>query len=95
MIAGAEIYLRLVNAKTKIVPDHGPLASKADLAAYLTMLTTARDRMAKLVMQGKSEADVMTAKPFADLDAKWALSEQASTNFIRVVYHSLADKPIQ
>ena len=93
MIAGAEFYLKLVDDKTKIVPGHGPLASKADLVAYLAMLTTARDRMAKLVAQGKSEADVVAAKPFADLDAKWALSDQASTNFIRVVYHSLADKP--
>ncbi len=57
------------------------------------MLLTARDRMAKLVKQGKSEADVVAAKPFADLDAKWAPSDQASTNFIRVVYHSLADNP--
>jgi glyoxylase-like metal-dependent hydrolase (beta-lactamase superfamily II) len=92
MIAGAKTYLKLANAKTKIVPGHGPLASKADLAAYLTMLETARDRMAKLVKEGKSEADVVAAKPFADLDKKWAISDQASTNFVRVVYHSLADK---
>ena len=93
MIAGAQTYLKLANDKTKIVPGHGPLATKADLAAYLTMLTTARDRMAKLVKDGKSEADVVAAKPFADLDKTWAASDQASTNFIRVVYHSLADKP--
>jgi cyclase len=93
MIAGAETYLRLADDKTKIVPGHGPLASKADLKTYLTMLTTARDRMAALVKQGKSEADVVAAKPFADLDKTWAASDQASTNFIRVVYHSLADKP--
>ena len=36
--------------------------------------------------------DVVAAKPFADLDAKWAPTELASKNFIRVVYHSLADK---
>ncbi len=41
---------------------------------------------------GKSEDDVV-AKPFADLDRKWAPTELAGTNFIRVVYHSLADKP--
>jgi len=92
MIAGVKTYLRLANAKTKVVPGHGPLAGKADLQAYLTMLTTARDSMAKLVKQGKSESDVVAAKPFADLDKKWAPSDQASTNFIRVVYHSLADK---
>jgi glyoxylase-like metal-dependent hydrolase (beta-lactamase superfamily II) len=93
MIVGAETFLRLVQGPTKIVPGHGPLAGKADLIAYRKMLLTARNRMAKLVRQGKSEAEVVAAKPFADLDAKWAPSEQASTNFIRVVYHSLADKP--
>jgi cyclase len=93
MIAGAETYLRLTDDNTKIVPGHGPLAGKADLKTYLAMLTTARDRMAALVREGKSEADVVAAKPFADLDKTWAVSDQASTNFIRVVYHSLADKP--
>jgi cyclase len=92
MIAATDIYLKLTNAKTRIVPGHGPLADRAALAEYHKMLTTARDRMAKLVKEGKSEADVVAAKPFADLDAKWAPTELASTNFIRVVYHSLADK---
>ena len=92
MIAASEIYLKLTNAKTRIVPGHGPLADRAALVEYHKMLINARDRMAKLVKEGKSEADVMAAKPFADLDAKWAPTELASTNFIRVVYHSLADK---
>jgi len=93
MIAATDIYLKLVNAKTRIVPGHGPIADKAALVEYRTMLMTARDRMAKLVKDGKSEDDVVAAKPFADLDAKWAPTELASQNFIRVVYHSLADKP--
>jgi cyclase len=92
MIAAADIYLKLVNDKTRIVPGHGPLADKAALKDYQKMLTTARDRMAKLVKDGKSEDDVVAAKPFADLDEKWASTELASKNFIRVVYHSLADK---
>jgi glyoxylase-like metal-dependent hydrolase (beta-lactamase superfamily II) len=92
MIAATDAYLKLTNGKTRIVPGHGPLADKAALIEYRTMLVTARDRMAKLVKEGKSEDDVVAAKPFADLDAKWAPSELASKNFIRVVYHSLADK---
>jgi hypothetical protein len=47
-------------------------------AAATTMLLTARDRMAKLVKDGKSEDDVVAAKLFADLDAKWAPTELAS-----------------
>jgi glyoxylase-like metal-dependent hydrolase (beta-lactamase superfamily II) len=93
MIAATDAYLKLANAKTRIVPGHGPLANKTLLTEYRTMLVTARDRMAKLVKEGKSEDDAMAAKPFAEFDAKWAASDLASKNFIRVVYHSLADKP--
>jgi cyclase len=93
IIAATDAYLKLTNAKSRIVPGHGPIADKKALTEYRTVLLTARDRMAKLVKDGKSEDDVVTAKPFADLDAKWAPTELASKNFIRVVYHSLADKP--
>jgi len=89
MIAAADTYLRTANDKTKIVPGHGPLADKAKVVEYRTMLVTARDRMLKLIKEGKSEDDVIAAKPFADIDAKLGASEQASKNWIRVVYNSL------
>jgi len=92
MIAATDVYLKIVNDKSRIVPGHGPIVDKAALTQYRTMLVTAHDRMEKLVREGKSEDEVVAAKPFADLDAKWAPTELASTNFIRVVYHSLADK---
>ena len=72
MIAAADVYLKLTNARTKIVPGHGPVADKAALTEFRTMLVTARDRMAKLVKDGKTEDEVVALKPFADLDAKWA-----------------------
>lgn len=89
MIAAADVYLALANDTTKIVPGHGPLGTKAQLMEFRAMLVTARDRMAKLIAEGKTEADVLAAKPFADLDAKWAVSEQAGRNWMRVVYNSL------
>ncbi len=89
MIAATDIYLKLANDKTKIVPGHGPLTDKAGVTAYRVMLVAARDRMAKLVAAGKSEQDVIAAKPFADYDAKLGMNDQQATNFIRVVYHSL------
>lgn len=89
MIAASDAYLALSNDTTKIVPGHGPLVGKAQLVEYRAMLATARDRMAALVKDGKSESDIYASKPFADLDAKWALNEQAGRNFMRVVYASL------
>jgi cyclase len=93
VIAAVDAFLKLANAKTRLVPGHGPIADKAALTDYRAMLITARDRMAKLVKDGKTEDEVQAAKPFADLDAKWAPNEQIRKTFVRVVYHSLADKP--
>ena len=53
------------------------------------MLVTARDRMAKLIKEGKSESDIYAAKPFADFDAKLGVAEQPARNFMRGVYLSL------
>lgn len=89
MIAAADRYISLADNQTRIVPGHGPLASKADLVTYRNMLVTARDRVGALIKQGKSEADVIAAKPMAEFDAKQAANEQAATNFLRVVYNSL------
>jgi cyclase len=89
MIKASDAYLRLTNDKTKIVPGHGPLMTRDQLKEYRAMLVTARDRMAKLIKEGKTEQEVLALKPFADLDAKWSQSDQASTNFMRVVYNSL------
>ena len=50
---------------------------------------TARERMAKLIKEGKTEEEIYAAKPFADFDAKYAANEQAAKNFVRVVYFNL------
>jgi glyoxylase-like metal-dependent hydrolase (beta-lactamase superfamily II) len=89
MIAATDRYLKFVDDKTKIVPGHGPLTDKAGLADYRAMLVAARGRMAKLIKAGKTEDQVVAAKPFADYDRKFGATDQQQTNFIRVVYHSL------
>ena len=86
VIDAVDTYLALANDSTKIVPGHGPLADKAKLADYRAMLIASRDRMAKLISEGKSEAEIQAMKPFADLDASWAVNDQAARTWVRVVY---------
>jgi cyclase len=88
MIAANETYLKVANDSTKIVVGHGPLAKKSDIAEFHAMLVTALDRIEKLVNEGKSEAEVVAAKPLADLDAKWAATEEIARNFTKMVYNS-------
>jgi cyclase len=91
MIAACDKFLTFINDDTKIVPGHGPVSTKANVVEFREMLITSRDRMAKLIAEGKatSEVEAQALKPFADLDTKWAANEQASKNWVRVVYNSL------
>ncbi|MGZ3311796.1 MAG: MBL fold metallo-hydrolase, partial [Xanthobacteraceae bacterium] len=61
---------------------------RSDVAEFHAMLVTARERIEKLVNEGKSEAEVVAARPLADLDAKWAANEGAAIAFTRMVYNS-------
>jgi cyclase len=88
MVAANEAYLKIANDDTKVVVGHGALAKKSDVAEFHAMLVTARDRIEKLFNEGKSEADVVAAKPLADLDAKWAANDAAAAAFTRMVYNS-------
>ncbi len=71
VIAAADKVLALADDRTKIIPGHGPLSSKADLQAYRDMLATVRDRIVKLVRAGKTQEQVLAAQPTREFDAKW------------------------
>jgi len=89
MIEAADGLLSLADADTKIVPGHGPLGTKADLAKYRDMVSTAADRVRKLKASGKSLEECMAAKPFTDLDVDWGKGSLNGETFVKVVYLTL------
>jgi glyoxylase-like metal-dependent hydrolase (beta-lactamase superfamily II) len=89
MIRGTDDLLNVAKEDTKIVPGHGPAGTKAMMRDYRTMLAEARERIAKLKAAGKTEGEVVAAKPTADYDAKFGVNERAIGNFLRVVYRTL------
>ncbi len=68
-VAAADKMLARVNAETKIIPGHGPLTGRDDLRAYRDFLTTVADAIEGMIADGKTEAEVVAAKPTADFDA--------------------------
>jgi cyclase len=89
VIAAANKMLALADNNTKIVPGHGPLANKADLAKYRDMLSTARDRAQKLKSSGKSVQEAIATKPFADLEPDWGKGIFNGDSFLQIVYLTL------
>jgi cyclase len=86
MIAAADKTLAMADNDTKIVPGHGPLGNKADLAKFRDMLSTVRDRLQKLNSSGKSVEEAVAAKPLADLDPVWGKALFNGDAFVRIVY---------
>jgi len=88
MIRALDTYLKVANDQTKIVPGHGGLASRADLEVFRAMLVTSRDRIQKLVEEGKTEQEVIATAPLTDLDATWANNPQHAALHTKNVYNS-------
>ena len=89
VIGAADRVLAAVSDKTRIIPGHGPLATKADLLVYRDSVKLLRDRIAKLKAEGKSKDAVIAAKPTADYDAKWGQGFIKPDVFTGLVFDSL------
>jgi hypothetical protein len=49
----------------KVIPGHGPVATREELAAYLAMLVDVRTRVAAGVTAGRTRAQVLASNPTA------------------------------
>lgn len=63
LIAAADKGLAMSNAATRIVPGHGPVASRAELAAYRAMLVDIRSKVAAGIAAKRSLAQIQATKP--------------------------------
>jgi cyclase len=58
---------RVGDANTKIIPGHGPLATKNDLNATHTMLATIYERLEPMVKAGKTVDEAVAAHPYTSI----------------------------
>jgi glyoxylase-like metal-dependent hydrolase (beta-lactamase superfamily II) len=68
MISFCKDLLGELNEDTVVIPGHGPVGGVDDLAAYIAMLETVRDRISAMIDQGKTLEEVVAAKPTAEFD---------------------------
>lgn len=70
-LAAQRKILSMADDDTKIIPGHGPLASKADLQAANDMLSDAKARVDRLLAAGLSEEEIVAENPLADYHDAW------------------------
>ena len=89
VIDGLTAVVALAKPSTKIMPGHGPVVDKTVVAANIELINTIRTRVAALVAQGKTQEEVIAAKPLADLDAKVQQAGTTGDRFLGQVYAEL------
>jgi len=90
MIAAGAKMLGEIDEDTKILPGHGPVSNRAELADFVAMLGGVRAAVGALVDAGKSLEETLAAKPTAPWDEKWGDGFLNPERFTSLVYMDLA-----
>ncbi len=88
VLAAAEKALTMVNDETKIIPGHGPMATKADLTDYRDMMKSVIGSVEKARGEGKTLEQIQAMKPAA----QWDTNKDAFIKgdaFVEAVFKSL------
>jgi cyclase len=85
MIETIDYVIKEIDEKTQIIPGHGQLSGKQDLINYNKMLTTIRDRVKKLVDEGKTMEEIIKTDPLNGFVQQGANANE----IIKVVYNSI------
>lgn len=86
LIRAVDMALAMADARTVIVPGHGPIASRAELQHYRNMLADVSGRVQAQIAAGKSLAEVVASKPAA---AYRDGMEGDEDRFVGAIYDSL------
>ena len=89
VVDGLNAVIALAKPTTKIVPGHGPVVDKTAVAANRDMILAIRDRVSALVAQGKSQEEVIAAKPLAEFDARVQQAGTTGDRFLGQLYTDL------
>ncbi len=89
MLDGLAMVIGLAGPNTKIIPGHGATVGRDAVIAHRDILLTVKNRVMKLISEGKSQDEVIAAKPTADLDAKVLEVGMTRDRFIGQVYQEI------
>lgn len=85
MLAALDRVMAMTDARTSIVPGHGAVSSRADLATYRLMLQTVGDRVRASVARGASVDQVVGEHPAREWEAAMG-GERRAGQLVRLVY---------
>ena len=89
MIRATEENLMKVTDSMIVVPGHGTVGNKSQLAFYRDLLAGTREKVAALKKQGRSLDEIVAAKPTANTDATWGNGFRSPRDFIGDIFQGV------
>ena len=89
IIAAADTALGMLNARTRIIPGHGPLANDQDLREWRDMLATIHQRVKKAVASGKNLEQIKSERPTKEWDTRFPRSFVTSDHVVEEAYRAV------
>jgi glyoxylase-like metal-dependent hydrolase (beta-lactamase superfamily II) len=89
LINALDAVIANAGPNTKIIPGHGPTVDRSAVMAHRDMVIALRDKVAPLVREGKTQEQVVAAKPTADFDAKVQQPGTTGDRFVGQLYAEL------
>jgi cyclase len=94
MIEAIDLIEKIAGPETTLIPGHGTLVKRSDLAGYRSMLVDILAKVEKLRQDGNSLDDVLAANLTAPYDATTeGDTKQSKDRFITEVYDEVKDFP--
>ena len=90
-IAAVDHGLKMSNETTKIIPGHGPVATRAELQAYRAMLADIRSKVAAGIAAGRTLDQIKASRPAAAYGMADGFVKP--DQFVEFVYESLRNPP--
>jgi cyclase len=91
-LEGLVDQLAWTDPKFHIVPARGPVTTGPSVKAFADMIFTVRDRVNRMISQGRTEQQVLAAHPTHEFDVRYGHGRVSPDAFVREIYAALVKK---
>lgn len=95
-LEGLDYLMKIAGPATKLIPGHGTIIKREDIIPYRNMILDVQSKVQELIRQGKTQQEVLAAKPTAAYDTRipGALGVapgggNSADRFVRMLYSEL------